>query len=142
MASQINPYLCFNGNCEEAFNYYKTIFGGEFTTVHRFKDMPPNAGMKIEEKDANKIMNITLPINGGNILYGSDGNPNYPAVPFGKNISLTLEVDSKENADRCFKMLSEGGKITMPIQDMFWGAYFGMCDDKFGMNWMVSFRKP
>jgi len=142
MATQINPYLCLNGNCEEAFNYYKTIFGGEFTNLSRFSEAPPMPGApELDEKAKNLVLNVGLPINGNNILYGSDGHPNYPKVPFGKNVTLCIDTDSKEQADRYFKMLADGGNITMPQMDMFWGAYFGMCEDKFGMNWMVSFAK-
>jgi PhnB protein len=142
MAAQINPYLCFNGNCEEAFAYYKSIFGGEYLGVNRYKDAPSEPGAAaVEDKFKNLIMNMSLPINKNNILYGSDGHPNYPKVPFGKNVTLMIEGESKEDADRFFKMLSEGGTVSMPIGDMFWGAYFGMCEDKFGMNWMISYTK-
>ena len=141
MATQINPYLCFNGNCEEAFTYYKSIFGGEFASVNRFKDTPAEAGPPVDEKFGNLIMNMSLPISGNNILMGSDGHPAYPKVPFGKNITLCISADTKEQADRFFTMLADGGQTHMPMADMFWGAYFGMCEDKFGMNWMVSFDK-
>jgi PhnB protein len=141
MPAQINPYLCFNGNCEEAFAHYKSIFGGEYANLSRFKDMPAQPGQSFDEQSGNKIMNMSLPINAQNILRGSDGHPNYPAVPFGKNITLCIEAESKEQADKFFKPLSEGGQVFTPMGDTFWGAYFGMCEDKFGMNWMISFSK-
>ena len=141
MATQINPHLCFNGNCEEAFAYYKTIFGGEYTHVSRWKEAPPMPGEELDEKGKELIMHMGLPINGQNILMGNDGYPNYPKVPFGKNITLNIEAESKEQADRFFKMLAEGGKVFMPMADTFWGAYFGMCEDKFEMNWMINAPK-
>ena len=141
MATQINPYLTFNGNCEEAFTCYKSVFGGEYLNVHRFKDLPPMPGMTIDDKHKERIMNIALPINEANILYGSDGNPNFGQVPFGKNVTLSISTDSKEKADKIFNMLADGGTISMPMGDMFWGAYFGMCDDKFGISWMISFTR-
>ena len=138
MPTQINPYLTFNGNCEEAFAHYKAIFGGEYLHISRFKDMPAMPGMTVSDKDQERIMHVSLPINSQNILYGSDSNPNLGEVKWGKNITLSVAPDSKEEADRLYKMLSDGGKAHMPMADMFWGAYWGMCEDKFGINWMIN----
>ena len=139
MAKQINPYLWFNGNCLEAFNYYKTVFGGGFIGINRFKEMPPIPGMSFDEKSGELLMHISLPINGNNILMGCDSNPNTGQVHFGKNVSLSIDAESKEQADQYYTRLAAGGKAHMPMGDMFRGAYFGVCEDKFGVNRMVSF---
>jgi len=140
--TQLNPYLTFLGNCEEAFNFYKSIFGGEFTYVGRFADMPPQDGITLSEADKTKIMHISLPINKTTILMGSDTGGEWAnKTTIGNNISLSLNVTSKAEADRLFNLLSSGGKITMPIADTFWGDYFGMCIDTYGINWMVSFNE-
>jgi len=140
--AQLSPYLTFNGNCEEAFNYYKSIFGGKFASVSRFKDMPPMPGFEIDPKYGDRIMNMALPISKEVALMGSDGNPNFGKVPFGKNVTLSVVADSKEQADKFFNGLAKNGKIEMPIADAFWGSYFGMAEDQFGVNWMVSFEYP
>ncbi len=139
----INVYLNFNGNCEEAFNFYRSVFGGEFPYVGRFKEMPPQEGQPpIAPGDAEKIMHISLPISKETVLMGSDSigewASNYQA---GNNFSISVSTDVKEDADRLFEGLSEGGNITMPIVDTFWGDYFGMITDKFGIHWMVSFKE-
>jgi PhnB protein len=135
----INPYLNFPGTAEEAFNFYKSIFGGDFIGgINRFKDMPESD--KIPENEKDKIMHISLPIGNGNILMASDSLESMGyKVTAGTNFHLTIEAESKEEADKFFKDLSEGGKITMPMEDTFWGAYFGMLTDKFGINWMVDY---
>jgi PhnB protein len=138
----LNPYLTFTGNCEEAFNFYKSVFGGEFSYVGRFSEMPPQEGYTLSEEDKNQIMHISLPISKETILMGSDnGGEGGPQVNPGNNVSLSVTTDSKAEADRLFKALSEGGNITMPIDDTFWGDYFGMCTDKFGIHWMVGFNE-
>ncbi|MHA3047836.1 VOC family protein [Riemerella anatipestifer] len=137
----VNIYLNFNGNCEEAFNFYKSVFGGEFTYVGRFGDMPPQEGMPpMSEVDKNKIMHIGLPI-GNTVLMGSDTGGEW-APPFqqGNNFSINITPESKTAADKLFNGLSAGGKVTMPMADTFWGAYFGMFTDKFGINWMINFE--
>ena len=106
----INPYLCFNGTCEEAFNFYKSVFGGEFQMVHRFKDMPPSEVQKLPESAKEKIMNMGLPISKEIILMGSDANPMMGIVTTGQNISLSVTVESKAEADKIFNRLSAGGK--------------------------------
>jgi PhnB protein len=138
----INPYLVFNGNCEEAFNFYKSVFGGEFRLISRFKDMPPMPGQEMPESAKERIMHVSLPISNETILMGSDSNPVMGDVAFGQNVALAISADSKESADRIFKGLSTDGTIKVPMAEMFWGAYFGMLIDKFGFNWMVSWEKP
>ena len=134
----INPYLNFAGNTEEAFNFYKTVFGGEFQMVSRFKDTP-EAG-KMSEDDKNKLMHISFPIGNRNILMGTDALESQGwKLTFGNNFSLSVETESKAEADKIFKGLSAGGKVTMSQADTFWGSYFGMVNDKFGIQWMVGY---
>ncbi len=136
----LNAYLTFNGNCEEAFNFYKSIFGGEFAHVARFKEMPPSDHCPpVTEEDKEKIMHISLPISKECILMGSDTSEAFgPPPTFGNNFSLSINTDTTEEVDRIFKALSEGGQVIMPAEKTFWDAYFGMCTDKFGIQWMVS----
>lgn len=137
--AQINPYIHFNGNAEEAFMFYKSVFGGEFTAISRFKDMnlPDNDAFKNE---ANKIMHIALPIGKNSMLMGSD-TPEF----MGKHnlnetrSKISITADSKEEANQLFNGLSAGGEIEMPIADSPWGTYFGMFRDQYGIEWMVSF---
>jgi PhnB protein len=137
----INPYLIFNGNCEEAFLFYQSVFGGEFPYVGKFNDMPTDAadGDALSEEDKNKIMHICLPIGKGTVLMGSDSNSASGEVVFGANVSISINADSKEEADKLFDGLSGGGNPFMPMNQTFWGAYFGMFVDKFGIHWMVNF---
>lgn len=136
----VNTYLTFNGNCEEAFNFYKSVFGGEFTYIGRFGEMPEDENYQVPEDDKNKIMHVGLPI-GTTSLFGSDTGGGWaPNFVQGNNFSVSVNPDSKEEADQLFEGLSEGGQITMPLEDTFWGAYFGMLTDKFGINWMVNFE--
>lgn len=137
----LNIYLNFNGNCEEAFNFYKSIFGGEFSYIQRFKDMPPQEGMPPIPKDMlGKILHVSLPISKYHILMGSDtGGEWAPKYQQGNNFSISISADSKQDADRFFSKLSEGGQVVMPMEKVFWGEYFGMLTDKFGINWMISF---
>ena len=138
----INPYLVFNGTCEEAFNFYRSVFGGDFKEVFRFKDMPPAEKEKFPESSLEKLMHISLPLSDKNLLMGSDANPMYEEVRIGQNVSLSVDVDSREDAERIFNKLAVGGKITMPLADTFWNAYFGMLTDKYLMIWMVSYYPP
>lgn len=138
MNTTINAYLTFNGNCKEAFDFYKSVFGGEFSMINYFKDMPPMEGQEMPESAKEKIMHIALPFSKENVLMGSDGNPMMGEVHFGQNIALTVHTENKEEASRIFNALSVGGKITMPIGDTFWGAYFGMLVDQFGFIWIVN----
>ena len=135
----LNPYLNFNGNCEEAFNFYKSVFGGDFPMVMRFNDAP--AEFRGPENEANKIMHISLPISKTSVLMGSDVPEHYGKAVTGTNVHVSITADSKEEADKLFNGLSAGGNVVMPMSDAFWGSYFGMFADKFGINWMVSFDK-
>jgi PhnB protein len=138
----INPYLNFKGNCEEAFNHYKSVFGGEFTYVGRFGEMPEDPDTHIPDEMKNLIMHISLPISKETVLMGSDSGGEWaPNLIVGNNISVSINAGSKEEADRLFNGLAAGGTITMPLDNVFWGDYFGMCIDKFGINWMMSFNE-
>lgn len=136
----LNPYLNFNGKTEEAFNFYKSVFGGEFDVVSRFKDIP--AEYKGPDHEDNKIMHISLPIAGGSVLMGSDVPESMGKVNTGNNVQISINPASKEEADKLFKGLSAGGNVTMPMSDAFWGAYFGMLVDKFGIYWMINVNNP
>jgi PhnB protein len=138
--AQINPYLTFNGNCEEAFDFYKSVFGGEFHQVSRYEEMPEAEDFRISETLKRKIMHISLPLSKDSYLMGCDSNPSTGEVRTGDNISLSIDADSKEEADKYFQKLANGGNITMPINTTFWNAYFGMLTDKFNINWMISFN--
>ncbi|RIJ37903.1 VOC family protein [Pontibacter oryzae] len=134
----INPYLTFSGNCEEAFNFYRSVFGGEFPYVGRFKDMPSDE--PLPEAEVNKIMHISLPISQETVLMGSDSSEAFgQATVAGNNFSISINTDSEEEAERLFNGLSAGGNVTMPLNKTFWGAYFGMFTDKFGIQWMVNY---
>ncbi len=136
----VNIYLNFNGNCEEAFLFYKSVFGGEFPYVGRYNDMPPQEGMPSPSQEmSEKIMHISLPISKETQLMGSDMIGDCSSESKQNNFSIAIAIDSKSEADRLFSELSKGGKITMPMNTTFWGAYFGMLTDKFGINWMVNF---
>jgi len=138
-SNSINPYLTFDGNCEEAFNLYKSVFGGNFPYVGRFKDMPPVDGKAVPAKEGEKIMHMSLPIGDGSVLMGSDSSEAFGHVTvIGNNFSISLNAFSEKEADRIYKGLSAGGKATMPMSKTFWGSYFGMLTDKFGIHWMVS----
>ena len=134
----INPHINFNGNAEEAFNFYKSVFGGEFTQIVRFKDIS-SPEFPIPEKEANKIMQIVLPI-GKNTLMANDVPEGMGRVNENENRSkIFIRAESREEADKLFNGLSAGGNIEAPIGDSPWGSYFGMLRDKFGIEWMVDF---
>ena len=136
--AQVNPYLIFNGNCEQAFDFYKSVFGGEFPYIGRFKEMPPTPGKEIAPEDAEKIMHVSLPIGKETILMGSDSTKE-SRVTVGHNISISVNTESEEEAHKIFNSLSSGGKIIMPLEKTFWGALFAMFTDKFGIGWMVNY---
>ncbi len=140
-----NIYLTFENQAEEAFLFYKNIFGGEFSNggMKRFKDMPPNNEAPIAKKDEDLVMHVELEILGGTILMGCDipKSSGFDEVKIGNNVQISLATDNKAQTEKLFNGFSEGGKITMPLQDTFWGAYFGSCIDKFGITWMVNFQK-
>lgn len=138
----VNIYLTFEGNCEEVFGFYKSVFGGEYSYVGRFKDAPPIEDYPPMPVDlGEKIMHIGLPISKETLLMGCDNieKASGQKTITGNNFSISVTAESKADADRIFRALSSGGIITIPIADMFWGDYFGSLTDKFGINWMVSF---
>jgi PhnB protein len=134
----INPHINFNGNAEEAFNFYKSVFGGEFAKIMRFKDLA-GAGFPVAEHEANKIMHIALPI-GKSVLMANDVPETLGRTNENENRSkIVITAESKEEADKLFSGLSADGQIEMPISDSPWGTYFGMFRDKYGIEWMVDF---
>lgn len=136
-----NPYLNFPGNTEEAFEFYKSVFGGEFVGLTRFKDIPEGAKLSPDERE--KIMHVSLPVGKGNMLMATDALESMGhKVTAGNNFYIAVEADSKEEAKKFFDGLSVGGKTEQPLQDTFWGAYFGMIADKYGIRWMVSYTYP
>ena len=135
----INPYINFNGNAEEAFTFYKSVFGGKFASVVRFKDLE-SSDFPIPEKDANKIMRIILPI-GDNVLIANDVPESMGPVSENENRSkIAVSAETKEEADKLFKGLSEGGAVEMPMSESPWGTYFAMFRDKYGIEWTVEFK--
>lgn len=140
--ARVNTYLNFPRNTEEAFNFYKSVFGGEFSGggIGRLGDVPHQEGMpSIQEEDKNLIMHIELPIMGGHVLMGTDAPESMGFnVIVGNNVHISLEPDTRAETKKLFAALSAGGKITMELQDMFWGAYYGSCTDKFGVQWMFN----
>ena len=134
-----NPYLNFNGNTEDAFTFYKSVFGGEFLAVVRFRDFGENP-MGVPEKDSDRIAHIALPLGGGVILMGTDvlesqGRP----LAMGNNFYIALEADTESEADRLFNHLSSGGGVEMPLQKTEWAEKYGICSDQFGVQWMMSY---
>jgi PhnB protein len=134
----VYPYLNFYGNTEEAFKFYRSVFGGEFLALQRFRDIPESENIPENAKD--RIMHIALKICDNVILMGTDAMESMGHnLIIGNNMHISLQTESKEEADRLFYSLSEGGKIENKIQDMFWGDYFGNFRDKFGICWMINF---
>jgi len=135
----LNVYLTFNGNCEEAFNFYKSVFGGEFQSINRFKEMPVTEDKKLSPEEGERLMHVSLPISKETYLMGSDTGGEWSKdYSAGNNFALSINSDNNEEADRLFSGLSSGGKVTMPMANTFWDSYFGMFTDKFGINWMIS----
>ena len=134
--AKINPYLYFNGKCEEAFNFYKSVFGGEFLDFDRFDSAPPED--QVPGVDGELIMHVSLPIGENDILMGSDSPEAMGGVTAGTNCHISLQTEGAEETDRLFNGLSAGGTVTMPLEETFWGARFGMFVDKFGIPWMVN----
>ena len=140
--AQINPYINFAGNTEEAFNFYKSVFGGEFEMLQRFGDTPGCDGMEVSDADKHKIMHVALPIKNDHVLMGHDAlKSTGRRINFGDNFSIAVHAESREEAEMIFEQLAAGGEVTMPLADAFWGAYYGTCVDKFGVNWMVDCDK-
>jgi PhnB protein len=140
----VNIYLLFDGNCKEAFEFYKSVFGGEFDSMSKFGEMPPQEGQPPMPDDMKEmIMHISLPISKETSLMGSDnGGETGPAVKVGNNFSISVNTDSVEETEKIFQALAEGGTITMPLEKTFWNAYFGMLTDQFGVSWMVNADIP
>ena len=139
--AKVGTYLNFKDQSEEVFNFYRSIFGGEFVGgIMRFKDTPPQAGQPpLSPSDSNLVMHIELEILGGHHLMSTDAPESMGfTVTTGNNVHISLEPDTKEEGERLFASLSSGGKITMPLVEMFWGALYGSCTDKFGINWMIN----
>ena len=139
--AKVSTYLNFPRNTEEVFNFYKTVFGTEFNRgIARFGDIPPQDGMPpLADADKNLVMHIELPIIGGHMLMGTDAPESCGfTVNKGNNVHIMIEPDSKADADKLFAALAEGGTVSMPLQDMLWGAYYGSCTDKFGIQWMLN----
>jgi PhnB protein len=137
----VSTYLNFSRNTEEAFNFYKSVFGTDFTgPIMRMGDVPPHEGMpQLSEEDKKLVMHVTLPILGGHMLMGTDAPESMGfTLNFGNNVHINLEPDTRSETKRLFDALSEGGKVLMPLQEMFWGDYFGNCVDKFGVQWMFN----
>jgi PhnB protein len=134
----INPHINFNGNAEEAFSFYKSVFGGEFSKIMRFKDLS-SPEFPVSENEANKIMHIALPI-GKSVLIANDVPESVGRTNENENRSkISVSADSREEADKIFNGLSEGGQIEGPIGDSPWGSYFGCFRDKYGIEWIVNF---
>lgn len=138
----INPYLNFAGNTEEAFNFYKKVFGGEFPGgIYRFKDTPE--AEKLNDTDKEKVMHVALPMGTSNMIMATDALESMgQKLTYGNNFYISIDAENKEEADKLFKGLSDGAKIEMEMQDAFWGAYFGMLTDKFGVQWMINYASP
>ena len=140
--TKFNIYLNFPGNAEDAFNFYKSVFGGEFRALVRFKDMPM-PGQKLRKEDENKLMHIALPVGKEDVLMASDSLESLgQKLVAGNNIYVSVHPDSREEAARIFRALSAGGTIEMPIADQPWGDYWGSLKDRFGIPWMVDYTKP
>jgi len=134
----INAYLHFMGKTEEAMNYYKSILGGEFTVFGRFRDVPGAENMNAE--DQKKIMHISLTTKNGTVIMATDSLESMgQQVSFGNNVHLCIQAESETEVDKLFAALSAGGKVEMPVNKTFWGAYFGMCQDKYGVQWMINY---
>jgi PhnB protein len=139
--ARVSTYLNFVRETEQAFNFYKSVFGTEFVDgIQRMGSVPPQEGMPpLPEEDKNLVMHVELPILGGHSLMGTDAPESMGfKLNMGNNVYISLEPDSRAETERLFNSLSEGGKVEMPLQDMFWGAYYGSCTDKFGTQWMFN----
>jgi PhnB protein len=135
----INPYLNFPGKTEEAFNFYKSVFGGDFSIFQRYKETPMAGNVPVDDQE--KIMHVSLPIGQGTVLMASDTLESIgQTLVAGNNMSLSVGTESEAEATRLFEGLSMGGKIEMPMQKTFWGSFFGMVTDRFGVRWMISYE--
>lgn len=143
--ARVSTYLNFSGHTEQAFNFYKTVFGGDFRgPVHRFSDTPPAPGQPpLADADKNLVMHVELETLGGHVLMGTDAPESMGfKVIHGNGTHINLEPDTRAEAERLFNALAAGAVIDMPLQDMFWGAYFGSLTDQFGIRWMINCSQP
>jgi PhnB protein len=139
--NSVSIYLNFPGTTEEAFNFYKSIFGGDFSAIMRFDGIPD--GEKLSPEEKNKIMHISLPLSNGVVLMATDALESMGQhLEYGNNFYISITTDSKEEADKYFSALSQGANIEMPMQDTFWGAYYGSLRDKYGIGWMLNYDYP
>ena len=136
--TKVNPYLFFNGNCEEAFNFYKSVFRKEFRYLGRYKDVPNTDRKKFKEDDE-KIMHVTLPISDETTLMGSDNTQSDAPLGLNEGFALYINTGTREEADRLFNELCVGGQIKVPMTETFWGSYYGVFKDRFGVNWKITF---
>jgi PhnB protein len=138
--ARVSTYLNFPRSTEEAFYFYKSVFGGEFTNLQHFSEVPPPAGAPpLADADKGLVMHVELPILGGHVLMGTDAPESMGfTVTQGNNMYINLEPDTRAETDRLFKALSEDGKVGMKLEEMFWGGYFGSCTDKYGIQWMFN----
>lgn len=135
----LNIYLTFDGNCREAFEFYRSVFGGEFQSFSTFADAPDD--MPVADGERNRVMHVSLAV-GDSLLMGSDSSSFAPSLQVGNNFSVSIVGESRAHCDEVFAKLSAGGSVTMPLQETFWGAYYGLWTDKFGVNWMVNYGLP
>lgn len=142
--AKVNIYLTFNGNCEQAFNFYRTVFGADFDGIMCYKDMP-DCGFPIPEEFKEQVMHVGLPLNASTHLFGSDsfsaacaGEP----LAVGNNVAICLSTESEEESRRLFEALSQGGTVKMPLEPTFWAALYGVVRDRFGTEWMVNYEAP
>jgi PhnB protein len=137
----VNPYLTFPGTTEQAFAFYRSVFGGDFAALMRFGESPMGGQVPASEKT--KIMHVSLPLPGGGVLMGSDSCEGFgPKLSVGNNFTISITTESEAETTKLFTALSAGGQVGMPPQKTFWGAFFGMCTDRFGVQWMVSYTYP
>jgi PhnB protein len=143
--AKTSTYLNFHRNTEEAFLFYKSVFGGNFIDgkINRYGDMPPQEGMPAIKKDDRKlVLHVALPITGGHLLMGSDAPESMGfKITQGNNFYISLHLDSRAEADKLFAKLSKGGSVEIDMQDMYWGDYYGSLKDKFGIKWTISYRQ-
>lgn len=138
--ARVSTYLNFPRSTEQAFLFYKSVFKTEFATpIMRFSDVPPNPDHPLADADKNLVMHVELPILGGHALMGTDAPKSMGfTVVQGNNMFISLQPDNRAETDRLFKALGEGGKVDTPLQEMFWGGYFGSLVDRFGIQWMFN----
>ena len=139
--AKINPHILFKGNTEEAFQFYKSVFGGDFAMITRMKNLPNDPNNPVSENESNKIMNIALPIGKSNILMGSDVAEQFMdhELVTGNRYTIAISAESKEEAEKIYNGLSVDGFIEIPLSESPWGSFFGMFTDKFGIQWMIDF---